>query len=228
MLQASESSFQRFMQRVFSPKFDGKGKLDVLNQYFKDHLLKSSKKQILAVAYDVEKRSVAVVKNANCGELSVVEVADASSAAPTYFPSRKISDGRWLIDGGVTANNPTMCAIAEAHKLWPNEEIRVLSIGTGFKTKKIVGSGTEKAGYLGWAFSYDLINTVMDETIVHYQATQILNDKNYIRVNSDLIEASDDLDDISESNIQNLKKLGKEWFDKFGDDSIKLLWEENK
>ena len=50
------------------------------------------------------------------------EVARATSAAPTYFPPEKIAtadplDYYALIDGGVVAGNPAMCAYAEAVKM---------------------------------------------------------------------------------------------------------------
>ena len=49
------------------------------------------------------------------------QVARATSAAPTYFPPEKIPTDDplqyyALIDGGVIANNPAMCAYAEAIK----------------------------------------------------------------------------------------------------------------
>jgi patatin-like phospholipase/acyl hydrolase len=220
---ASDSWWKRFVQRALGPKFDGGGKILVLEKFFEKKFLRDSKKEVLAISYDVEKRSIAVLKNRNCGDLTVSEVADASSAAPTYFPGKRISDGRWLIDGGVTANNPSMCAIAEAARLWPGEEIRILSIGTGLKTEKIDGSGTAKAGYLQWALQFDLLNTIMDETVVDYQVEQIIKDGNYLRVNSELVHASDAMDDISTENIQKLKELGLEWFEKFGSKAIGLM-----
>lgn len=50
-------------------------------------------------------------------------VARATSAAPTYFQALKLKAGKKidymaLIDGGVFANNPAMCAYAEANKIF--------------------------------------------------------------------------------------------------------------
>ena len=49
------------------------------------------------------------------------QIARATSAAPTYFECLKLKasppvDYFTLIDGGVFANNPSMCAYAEAKK----------------------------------------------------------------------------------------------------------------
>jgi hypothetical protein len=63
------------------------------------------------------------------------DVCLATSAAPTYFPPAEITDvdgkvTHYLVDGGLVANNPAMCAVTEAFKAgepfpW------LLSIGTG-------------------------------------------------------------------------------------------------
>ena len=62
-------------------------------------------------------------------------VARATSAAPTYFPPEKIETSDplqyyALIDGGVVAGNPSMCAYAEAVKMG-NPEVLMVSLGTG-------------------------------------------------------------------------------------------------
>jgi patatin-like phospholipase/acyl hydrolase len=44
---------------------------------------------------------------------SMMDAALATSAAPTYFPAT-FSDKRYYADGGVWANNPTLCGIQEA------------------------------------------------------------------------------------------------------------------
>ena len=59
------------------------------------------------------------------------QAAMGTSAAQTYFPPFALN--QWsLDDGGNAANNPSMCAYADAVKLWGNgEDYRVLSLGCG-------------------------------------------------------------------------------------------------
>lgn len=53
-----------------------------------------------------------------------------------------------LIDGGVFANNPAACAYASGKRLFPNDNIILLSIGTVRTTKSITNS--KRLGKIGW------------------------------------------------------------------------------
>ena len=61
----------------------------------------------------------------------VVDVALATSAAPTYFPTHKSASGLPLIDGGVWANNPVGIAAVEGLTMlgWAKGEFKILSLG---------------------------------------------------------------------------------------------------
>ncbi len=63
---------------------------------------------------------------------SMVKVALATSAAPTYFRPLE-HNGYTLVDGGVWANNPVMLAVIEALVCFDIErdQIDVLSLGCG-------------------------------------------------------------------------------------------------
>lgn len=62
---------------------------------------------------------------------SVVAIALATSAAPTYFPTHKSETGLAFVDGGLWANNPASVAAIEAITTlnWKSEEIQILSLG---------------------------------------------------------------------------------------------------
>lgn len=93
------------------------------------------------------------------GDLRVVDVLRATTAAPTYFPAKRI-DGAWHVDGGVAANHPGPEAIAEewgAHGT-RLEEIRLLALGTG-APPVLEGNGWGHRGAVEWA--PDLVETFM-------------------------------------------------------------------
>ena len=227
---------------INAPKYEADGKSNLLKQKFGNAKLRNvpRNKHVLAVAYGIERRKPEVIKSTDTThrKLASWHVADASSAAPTYFPTKEVAmngieEAFWLVDGGVTANNPTMCAIAEAIKAWPSESIqdlRVLSIGTGYRTRKINGPASQDWGALEWFTKGHILDVLTDERVVAYQAYTILTGGNYIRVNAEMKSQQglpnppdDAMDDVSKTNIGKLKKMGDFWFQQYGDAVIDLL-----
>ena len=103
-----------------------------------------------------------------------------TAAAPTYFPS---VDG--YIDGGVYANNPAMCALAQTqdkrYRPTPSlDEVELLSLGTGSSLFFIRGR-TLDWGYAQWI--RPLISLMLDgiSGIADYQCQQMLR-KEYHRL----------------------------------------------
>ena len=142
------------------PKYDGKEKTNQIRKILGDRKFKDTNGKYLVIpTYDIENRVAQVFRSDSVNDnLLAWEIADATSAAPGYFPSVKIHNcnfkgkkiDRWFIDGGVIANNPTMCAISEAKRILgknSNRPIVVLNIGTGFRSVRI--SGKEARG-LWW------------------------------------------------------------------------------
>jgi patatin-like phospholipase/acyl hydrolase len=97
-----------------------------------------------------------------------------TSAAPTYFPS---VDG--YIDGGVYANNPSMCALAQTldrrstGRIPSLDDVSLISFGTGTSRVFIKGK-TLDWGYARWA--KPLVSLMLDGVagIADFQCRQIL------------------------------------------------------
>ncbi len=68
-------------------------------------------------------------------QLSVLEAARATSAAPGYFEPLESHNGREYWDGGLFYNNPAKIAMSEYRRLWPESSMKhpdlLLSIGSG-------------------------------------------------------------------------------------------------
>ena len=85
------------------------------------------------------------------GARRMVDVALATSAAPTYF--RPTEDGGFrLLDGGLWANNPIMVGVVEAITALgaSRERIRVLSLGCGSEPYRVGRWKMSVGGLLGW------------------------------------------------------------------------------
>jgi uncharacterized protein len=114
------------------------------------------------------------------GNEKVIDVALRTSAAPTYFP---IYQG--YIDGGVVANNPSMCAVAQALNAETGhqdlEHISVLSVGTG-TVPTTLPEQNSSWGLVQWA--PHLIGLMLDggSGLADYQCKQVLGVR-YLRIN---------------------------------------------
>jgi patatin-like phospholipase/acyl hydrolase len=110
----------------------------------------------------------------------VVDVALRTGAAPTYFP---IYQG--YIDGGVVANNPSMCALAQV--LSPEaggqklRQVTLLSMGTGINPRYLPQQDADW-GLVQWA--PHLFSLMVEGSIglADYQCKQFLG-KRYLRIN---------------------------------------------
>lgn len=97
-----------------------------------------------------------------------------TSAAPTYFPS---VDG--YVDGGVYANNPSMCALGQAldRRYAPTprlDEVVLLSLGTGTSLRYVRGR-THDWGYAQWAKPLVELMFEASQGIADYQCRQLLD-----------------------------------------------------
>lgn len=132
-------------------------------------------------------------------------VAMRTSAAPTYFPSY---DG--FVDGGVFANNPSMCALAQTRDRRlsieiPMDTVKMLSLSTGFYPFHL--EGDEKWGLAQWA--PHLVSLLMDgvNEVAEFETAQLMRDGNFFRVPLRL-QSDIQMDDASEVGV--LQRIGNE------------------
>ena len=205
-----------------NPKYTNEGKRAVLQKVFGDSVLGDSLKPVAALSYDVEKRTPVLFKSYKQEDknLSLVDVGDATSAAPIYYPTAKVGE-RYLIDGAIVANHPVLHGYVEAKKLFPDSEIRVLSIGTGLSKRSLNGEASRKWGIVGWLM-HDLFGLMVESSLDHELAGELIGE-HYLRVNSAINLVNRRLDDRSSSNIERVVNMGEAWWEEFGDSAIKLL-----
>lgn len=209
------------------PMYDGKGKTEIIHKYVGDTLLNRTNKKVMVVSYDLKNNKPRFFKSWEPRDVNVTvkDVTDSSSAAPVYYPSVHVEDD-WFIDGGVCANYPTDCVYADALKLYGKDaDIRILCIGTGYTKVNKIGKKSEKWGSLQWLTEGDLMDIVFNgsERTSLYKMQQFSEalGHQFIRVNG--IIPNSTIDDVSEKNIQELKDIGDQWWDKYKDQVLNLL-----
>ena len=203
------------------PKYDGKGKREVLLNYFQDLSLGESKKPVAVLAYDVENRKPRLLSSYDSPGIKMVSAASATSAAPIYYSTQEIDDGTWLIDGGIVANNPSLLGYSEARKLFPGHQIKVLSIGTGINRRKINGKHSAKWGALNW-FNHDILGVMLESSVFDEIATDLMGE-DYLRINSPTGLVNRRMDDSSGVNLERIHLMGMHWWSEFGEHTEEFL-----
>ena len=186
----------------------------ILGKYFAGATLGDCKTPTMVTSYDIQNRRTVFLKSwyADHQLVRCCDAARATSAAPTYFEPKPLDTGdvaSVLIDGGIFMNSPSVSAYAEARKLFPDEPIAVLSLGTGELTRPIAFGEARTWGSALWVMS--LLDCMFDgvSKAADHQMQLFLGER-YQRLQTSLESASDDMDDASEENIRNLKRTARE------------------
>ncbi len=184
-------------------KYPATGIEKVLTDVFGDHKFGDSKTKLMVTALDQQQDVPAHFKSwESDSQLTYLrDVARATSAAPTYFPS---SQGRYS-DGGIFATDPAMNAFAESRVLWPGDPLLMLSLGTGFRreAEKYPSNG----GLVQWA--EPLIHALLESPgeDVAYMAKACMG-SSYLRIQGSLpADCNSAMDDASTSNIAALGRF---------------------
>lgn len=199
-----------------------------LKNYFGDLKLSELLKPCLIPAYDIDRREThffaqhdRAIKGEGCDFL-VRDVCRATSAAPTYFETALVKSCSGvsypLIDGGVFANNPALCAYSEVRNAKDNPtagEMFLVSIGTGSKHTSYDYKKAQDWGAVGWIQPLiDIMMAGASET-TDYHLSRMFSARNkrdsYIRIQpSRMGSASLDMDNASKENLAALAEVGIE------------------
>lgn len=206
--------------RIIAAKYNGNKKNKVLKDYFGSLLFSEAETPTIVVSYDLQDRSTKLFKSYEDFYVESWKVAAATSAAPTYFPAIEINK-RWFVDGSISTNNPVLIAYSEAKKLWPYENIKILSIGTGYDSKSYEGKKVKNWGIFSW-LKGGIMQVLMESNSEHLIAHSLFDD-NYLRVTSRIVNVNHEFDDITDSNLNACREMGMVWWNNYGNQTIKFL-----
>ena len=220
-----------------SPLYKADKLEQMLDAYFGDIRLADLVKPCLFPAYDIESGKAIFFNQINAyhhmnRNYLVKEVVRGSTAAPTYFPIAKISDhfeGRTysLIDGGMFANNPALCAYIEACKFpfQPSpSDIMILSLGTGSNGRTYPYGSSSKWGKIGWVIPViDIYGSAASQTVDHqlkvlYQCHHVKDQ--YLRIEPDLsqYDVSPQMANVSKKNMKALESVGEKLVETYSEE----------
>lgn len=239
--QIFDNSFWHRVQSAWGmgeEKYVSKGIESVLKKTFGRTRLKAALTPVLIPAYEIEQRKAFFFKSLRAGKegydnFPMWQVARSTSAAPTYFePAKLKSSGDStnrrgyvaLIDGGMFANNPAMCAYVEAKTLFPDEEeFLIVSLGTGEYTRSIPYNDAINWGIVAWA--PHLLGVTFDgvSDTVSYQLQQIIPQGRYYRFQVRLPKQLDAMDKTKTSHIKKLQQLANQMLKKNKKELVQLV-----
>lgn len=236
--------YRSFWQRLLKPfglwdeLYSEEGLERVLHQLLGEHRLSEvDNVDLMLTAYNLERRKPQLFKSWRArGEVrdlppnaildpghedyALKDLVRATSAAPTYFKPARIKNGygelSTLVDGGVFANNPSMCAISSALRIYDMQsisEVTIVSLGTGYSLESISYQQAESWGVVGWA--RPIIDILQDgvATTVNYQLATVLGKDDFFRFDYDLAaersrrKSQWPLDRLDEPSAENLSAL---------------------
>ncbi len=139
--------YETLIPEVFIPQnngiFQSKYSSEILKEKLDDILGRNTLADVITdlciTSVDVENSSPRFHKSSYFGRNTIrldeklIDLALATSAAPTYFPLVDTLHSTNLTDGGMVANNPSLVALIDAMELTDNnlKNISLISIGTG-------------------------------------------------------------------------------------------------
>jgi patatin-like phospholipase/acyl hydrolase len=208
---------------LFDGKYPASGIESVLEEYFGDARLKSALTEVFVTSYEIERQFPFFFRSSRARatpsyDFPMKLAARATSAAPTYFePLKMDTDGNAayfaLVDGGLFANNPALCALVEAREIFGPEECMVVSLGTGSLTRPLPVEKAKTWGLARWA--KPVLNITLDgvSSSVDYQLHHLLprtgSGRRYYRFQPTLHPENQEMDNTSRQNLRGLKLLAE-------------------
>ncbi len=222
---------------VFDEKYSADELEEALYDYFGDVLLSQLLKPSLITAYNIKERKTEFFNMLDVPRKNldyfIRDIARATSAAPTYFEPARIKSSNGLkvlplIDGGMFANNPAMCAYAEARSVdfsavtgnsekpaYPGaKDMIILSLATGSEKKPYSWKDAKDWGSVKWIKPViDILMSGNSET-VDYELKKIFETvdphlNSYARIEPFLGRASAEMDEASPQNMALLVEAGE-------------------
>jgi len=237
---------------LFEAKYLVRNIEKILSDYLKDTKLSEALKPCLITSYEIFQRKTIFFNKidttkSETRDFMLRDIARSTSAAPTYFKPAQIhstyGNPLYLVDGGMFANNPSMCAYAEARTIkfssipacngkpdYPTAtEMILVSLGTGSQGDSYPYSKAKKWGIVGWLIP--LINILMsgNSETVHYELKQLFraanpaNEAYYFRLEPTVGTASSAMDLATPENMHALEEAGKTFVSNHTDELDKIV-----
>ncbi|MDX2037038.1 MAG: CBASS cGAMP-activated phospholipase [Isosphaeraceae bacterium] len=150
-------SWRRSWRSIFRPKFSTEELRAAVAVVAGDKTLSRAETKLVVPSYNAEAGRIHIFKTPHHRDVRqdrdvlALDVALATSAAPTYFPAHRIPGRGKFVDGGIWANCPAVVGIVEAVSFLDQmpKDIHVLSISTTNYPFSL-GKSVQLGGLVNW------------------------------------------------------------------------------
>ena len=174
------------------------------------------RKNVIVSSIDVDRNEIVYFSNVErigstiCLNASLIDVALATTAAPTYFPPHTI-DGRQFWDGGLASNNPDIEALRFCTTYFSRsvQSVSILSVGTGHLVYSLSGKNLTNPGLYTLMRRVRFVDRVF--SLQESKATGLVSDvlgERYCRIDSPF-DREIKLDDFRAATVELLIQHGK-------------------
>lgn len=238
------NQYLSYVKQLFMPKYSNKYLKKLLERYLQDSTLKSSMTNVIIPVLKLNTIQPYFFKNRSTHKKYTLDpdfyyhdIALAASATSTYFPPVFVtpigSDCKHcLVDGGVFANNPSLCAYIESKKIYPNaSKVILVSLGTGDTQTEINCKNPNYWGLLNWLNPKEnvpILSALLNsQPIATNHMLENLPYVDFFRFNIIIGKKSASMDNASKDNINDLIKVAKRTI-RYYDKKMDVLVEEIK
>lgn len=213
------SKYSAFIRNLSGSNYSPSPLKTLLERIFEDRSMKDLKTRVLIPAVNYTTGQPKVFKTPHLVDyyndlnISLVDVALATSAAPTYFPIHVIDDQQY-VDGGLIGNSPAYFGLHEALYFLNQspKDISVLSIGT-MSTKKTSDHRKKlNQGIFHWARASIELTLSASESLHKYWVSHILPKDNFLVLDETLTNDQApyiSLDNAEDKALETLSARGK-------------------
>lgn len=208
-----------FLKSLVSSSCSSEPLRRLLEKVFEDRCMKDLQTRVLIPAVNYSTGQPKVFKTPHLSKYyndlntRLVDVALATSAAPTYFPIHMIDDQQY-VDGGLIGNSPAYFGLHEAVYFLekPPKDVSVMSIGT-MSTKKTSDHRKKlNQGLFQWRKASIELTLSASESLHKYWVSHIIPDENFLVLDESLTNDQApyiSLDNAQDKALETLSARGK-------------------
>lgn len=211
----------RSLGNLLGPKYPPDSLEAVLHRYFGETPLSQALTEVVITAYDLVKSDPWFFRRRRAQESPMTHdfpmrvVARGTAAAPTFFPPLCLRGesprGHALVDGGMFANNPAMCAYVDAMTRTPApRDVVLVSIGTGQLERPVLCRRARGWGLIRWAKpALEVMFDGVSDTVDHQLRRLLIRPdgtRGFFDFQLRLDEGNTEMDDTSSENMADLRR----------------------